>query len=81
MPQFAALAGGNKSMDLPYFFELMIFELRKGASITHFVSWPVPKKYPKKILYNYMHYLMDNSYISHSYMNYFGAFVDFLGPS
>ena len=49
----------------------VVFKLRKGASITHFVGLSVcPKKMFQKFLYNYMHYLMDNPYISHSYMTY-----------
>ena len=44
------------------------FKLRKGASITHFVSRSVCLS--QKFIYNYMHYLMDNPYISHSYMTH-----------
>ena len=44
------------------------FKLRKGVSITHFVGRSVC--WSKKFLYNYMHFMMDNPYISHSYMTY-----------
>ena len=44
------------------------FKPWKGVSITHFVGRSVC--WSKKFLYNYMHFMMDNPYISHSYMIY-----------